>query len=361
MRLPLLICLFLPVSVMAQGDLRGQKEEVRLLFKKGHDVGRVGDKPTGAYRRIVQRTIMPSEPTPWYGAVLTFDDQLVPMETGDSSAMDIVKDLQKCQARAIFFANVPGLSSKSLYPIYRATSDLEKRKEKCRALLNKQKPIFIKTLRALLKVKQDGQYVCDVFNHTAFHQDMHRFKVGSRQMEMCIIGIRFIEECLDEAYKAERPDFERPRYFRFPFLHVPRDAKAREALNALFIELGLIALGETQDSKDFDNKSPTRAMASIKAAQSNKRYSVKSGAYGQTDQPIALFHTKTWSKIKPGVLKIIKATPKPPPLPPAPAFVNQDPEIKDAIPVDPSKLLPGPPPSPKPEETTVPAIPITEE
>jgi len=361
MRLPHLILLLLPFNLWAQGDLRNQSVDVRTLFKKGHDIGRVGDKPTGSYRRLVQRTIMPTETLPWYGAVLTFDDQLVPAASGDSSAMDIAKDLQKSKARAIFFANVPGLSSKSLYPIYRATTNLEKRKEKCLALLKKQKPVFIKTLRALLKMKQDGEYVCDIFNHTAFHQDMRRFKVGSRQMEMCIVGIRFIEECLDEAYKAERPDFERPRYFRFPFLHVPRDSKARTALNKLFIELGLIALGETQDSKDFDNGSAKRAMASIKAAQNNKRYSVSAGAYGQTDKPIALFHTKTWSKIKSGVLKIIKDTPKPPPLPADPIVADTTPEVKDAIPVDPSNLPPETPPAPQPKEPTVPAVPTSTE
>jgi hypothetical protein len=272
--------------------------------------------------------------------------------------MDVAKDLQKRKARAIFFANVPGVSSKSLYPIYRATTDLEKRKEKCRELLEKQKPVFMKTLRELLKMKHDGKYVCDIFNHTAFHQDMHRFKVGSRQMELCIVGIRFIEQCLDEAYLAERPGFERPRYFRFPFLHVPRDAKARTALNKLFIELGLIALGETQDSKDFDNGSPKKAMAALKAAQSRKRYSTSSGAYGQTDQPIALFHTKTWKMIKSGILKVIDTTPVPPP---APVIANAEPEIKDALPVD----LNNPPredtPKPEPKAPTLPALPTSTE
>ena len=360
MRLPHLLLLLLPINLWAQGDLRTQTEDVQILFKKGHDIGRVGDKPTGSYRRLVQRTIMPTETLPRYGAVLTFDDQLVPAATGDSSAMDIAKDLQKSKARAIFFANVPGLSSKSLYSVYRTTTNLEKRKEKCREVLKKQKPVFMKTLRALLKMKHGDQYVCDIFNHTAFHQDMRRFKVGSRQMEMCIVGIRFIEECLDEAYKAERPGFDRPRYFRFPFLHVPRDSKARTALNKLFIELGLIALGETQDSKDFDNGSSKRAMAALKAAKLHKRYSVSSGAYGQTDKPIALFHTKTWSKIKSGILKVIKDSPIPP-TPPAPVVANTDPEIKDAIPVDPSQLLPETPPTSEPEEPTVPAVPTATE
>ncbi len=128
-------------------------------------------------------------------------------------------------------------------------------------------------------------------------------------MDLCFLGIRFIEECLNEAYAAERPGTQRMRYFRFPFLAEPRDKQAKAELNKLFTELGLISLGETQDSKDFDNYSSTRAYKSLEAAQKGKRYDVRKGPYGIAEQPIALFHTKTWSKIKKGVLKFLDEHP----------------------------------------------------
>jgi hypothetical protein len=67
----------------------------------------------------------------------------------------------------------------------------------------------------------------------------------------------------------------------------------------------MISLGETQDSKDFDNYSHKQAYISMLAAKQNKRYNPKYGKYGQTEKPIALFHTKTWPKIKRGVIKAI--------------------------------------------------------
>jgi hypothetical protein len=44
-----LILLLLPINLWAQWALLTQTEEVRILFKKGHDIDRVGDKPKGSY------------------------------------------------------------------------------------------------------------------------------------------------------------------------------------------------------------------------------------------------------------------------------------------------------------------------
>ena len=49
MRLPHLIPLLLPINLWAQWALLTQTEEVRILFKKGHGIGRVGDKPKGSH------------------------------------------------------------------------------------------------------------------------------------------------------------------------------------------------------------------------------------------------------------------------------------------------------------------------
>ncbi len=282
------------------------------LFQKGYNLGRVGDRPTGSYRRLIQRTVMIGEPQQAHRAILTFDDQILPTDRGHSSAMDIAKDLQKRGVRAIFFANVPAVSEKSLKLILRRTSDRAQQKEQVLKLLNSQRAAFITGVRELLKLKKDELYICEVFNHTAFHQNMSRFKKGSSRMEMCFVGIRFIEECLEEAYAAERPGIPRLRYFRFPFLAEPRDKKAKTELDKLFTEFGLISLGETQDSKDFDNGSSTHAYKSLKAAKKGKRYGVRQGAYGIAEQPIALFHTKTWSKIRKGVLKFLDEHPTKP-------------------------------------------------
>jgi len=138
---------------------------------------------------------------------------------------------------------------------------------------------------------------------------MTHFKVGTARMEMCFVGMRFIEECLDEAYEAERPGLTRLRYFRFPFLAEPRDKAAKAELNKLFTEFGVLSLGETQDSKDFNNSSSNHAYKSLKAAKSGRRYSVKKGPYGIAEQPIALFHTKTWKKVKKGVLNFLDEYP----------------------------------------------------
>lgn len=284
-------------------------EDPEKLFQKGYDLGRVGDRPSGSFRRLIQRTVMIGEAQQAHGAILTFDDQIIPTDRGHSSAMEIAKDLQPRGVRAIFFANVPAVSEKSLNAIIRRTSDLEKQKEAVTKLLNSQRTTFVKGIRDLLKLKKGDTYLCEVFNHTAFHQNMGRFKKGSAKMELCILGIRFIEGCLDEAYAAERPGTQRMRYFRFPFLAEPRDALAAAELNTLFTELGLISLGETQDSKDFDNFSSTRAYQSLSAAHQGKRYDIKKGAYGIAEQPIALFHTKTWSKIKKGVLQFLDEHP----------------------------------------------------
>lgn len=279
------------------------------LFQKGFTLGRVGDKPTGGYRRLVQRTIMIGEEQQAHRCILTFDDQILPTDSGHSSALDIAKDLQPRGVRAIFFANVPAVSEKSLDLIRKATSDREKQNQRVSDLLESKREHFISGMRELLKIKHNDTYICEIFNHTAFHQNMTRFKKGSAEMEQAIIGIRFIAECIDAAYAAERPEQTRMRYFRFPFLAEPRDKEARTALNEVFTELGLISLGETSDSKDYNNGSSTHAYKSLAAAYKGKRYGVKQGAYGKADEPIALFHTKTWSKIRKGVLKFLDEHP----------------------------------------------------
>jgi hypothetical protein len=284
-------------------------EDPEKLFQKGYDLGRVGDRPTGSYRRLIQRTVMIGEPQQAHGAILTFDDQILPTDRGHSSALDIAKDLQARGVRAIFFANVPAVSEKSLNAILRRTSDRTKQTEQTLKLLNSQRKSFVTGIRNLLKIKKGDQYLCEVFNHTAFHQNMSRFKKGTARMDLGIVGIRFIEECLDEAYAAERPGMPRMRYFRFPFLAEPRDKTAKAELNKLFTEFGLLSLGETQDSKDFDNYSATRAYNALAAAKKGKRYDIRKGAYGIAEQPIALFHTKTWSKIRKGVLKFLDEHP----------------------------------------------------
>ncbi len=286
-------------------------EDPAKLFKKGFDLGRVGDSPTGAHRRLVQRTIMLTEPKPHYGCTLTFDDQIIPLDPAHSSALDIAKDLQKRGARGIFFANVPHVSGKNLTPILRLKKGRKHQLEQTMKLLEPQREKFITGIRELLKIKKDDTWICEVYNHTAFHQDMKRFKAGSARMDIALAGIRFVQECIDAAYDAERPGEMRTRWFRFPFLHEPRDKKAEVALNELFTELGLLTLGETQDSKDFTNESAKHAYRSLAAAKKGRRYSVKKGVYGRAEQPIALFHTKTWKKIKPGVLKFLDENPKP--------------------------------------------------
>ena len=281
------------------------------LFTKGKDIGNVQNNPKLAYRRLVQRTMMPTEKRPSYGFTLTFDDQLVSETPSDGLAIDIVKDLAPLRARSIFFANVPMVSGKSVNGIMVRNKSSAKRLAACKKLLESKREEFIKIIRSLIRVKSpadangNAEYACEVYNHTAFHQNMSRLKVGSDRYKMCIMGIEFIEECLDAAYLAERPGWERARYFRFPFLHAPKYAETKAALNKTFTELGLISLGETQDSKDFDNFSHKQAYASLMAAKQNKRYNPKYGKYGQTEKPIALFHTKTWPKIKRGVIKAI--------------------------------------------------------
>ncbi len=281
------------------------------LFAKGKDIGNVQDNPKLAYRRLVQRTIMPTETRPSYGCTLTFDDQLVADNPSSGNAIDIVKDLAPLNARAIFFANVPMVSGKSVNGMMARNNSSEKRLAACEKLLESKRIGFIKLIRKLIRVKSpadkngNAEYACEIYNHTAFHQNMSQLKVGSDRYKMCIMGIEFIEECLDAAYLLERPGWERARYFRFPFLHTPKHTETKAALNRKFTELGLISLGETQDSKDFDNYSHEQAYTSMLAAKQNKRYNPKYGKYGQTEKPIALFHTKTWPKIKRGVIKAI--------------------------------------------------------
>ena len=60
-----------------------------------------------------------------------------------------------------------------------------------------------------------------------------------------------------------------------------------------------------------------RAYQALASAHQGKRYDIRKGAYGIAEQPIALFHAKTWSKIRKGVLKFldehpVKATPASP-------------------------------------------------
>lgn len=271
------------------------------MFTKGTALGNVGDSPQNPYRRLIQRTIMLGEPRPSYGAILTFDDQLTPALSGDSSALEVASDLKKLHARAIFFANVPDNSKKNLGRILKS-KDPEKA---ALEFLTKRKSSFVKTIRTLLKIKDGDQFVCEIFNHTAFHQNMGSMKAGSDRFKVCMVGIRFIEKCLDEAYAFERPGANRSRYFRFPFLHSPSDPSTLVELNKIFTELGLLTLGETQDSKDVLNFSPDFAYEALVAAQNNQRYNPDLKAHGQTEQPIALFHTRSWSKIKSGIIKAI--------------------------------------------------------
>jgi hypothetical protein len=272
------------------------------LFLKGNNLGHVGDRPGNPHRRLVQRTLMPSEPLPDYGVILTFDDQLTPLAEGDSSALEVARDLGERHARAIFFANVPRNSTRTLLSLLK-TRDPE---AAARKALMKRKPDFMKAVRDLLKIKDGEKYVCEVYNHTAFHQNMRSMTTDSSRYKVCIVGIRFIEDCLDEAYAAERPGFERGRYFRFPFLAAPKYASTRKALDGVFTELGMIALGETQDSKDVLNFSPDLAYEAMMAAKTHQRYNPTLRAHGETEQPIALFHTRSWSRIKSGILKAMK-------------------------------------------------------
>ena len=274
------------------------------LFERGLALGSIEDNPKNSYRRVLQRTLMPTEPRFYYNCVLTFDDQLVPFTESEASAMEIMKDLEPRGARAVFFANVPGVASPSLNAFFRI-KDREERKKACRKLLDSKRTEFVKVIRDLIKIKKGDQWLAEVHNHTAFHQNMRNFRIDSAKMDLCIVGLRFVEECLEEAYSAERPGYERQRFFRFPFLAVPRDAKARSGINDIFTELGLISVGETQDSKDYDNGSPVKAYESLVTAYQGKRYDAKSGPYATAQHPVALFHTKTWRKIGPGVLKAL--------------------------------------------------------
>jgi hypothetical protein len=265
-----------------------EAEDPDLLFTKGKSMGHVGDDDSKPFRRIIQRTIMLDEPRPESGAILTFDDQLIPAKDGDSSALEIATDLKKHHARAIFFANVPDNSEKVLSKILRS-KDPEK---EALVILGKRKPAFMRAVRALLKIKDGDRYVCEVFNHTAFHQNMKLMKADRDRFKVCIVGIRFIEECLDEAYQAVRPGFQRGRYFRFPFLHSPQFQSTRKALNEVFTSLGLLALGATQDSKDVLNFSPDRAFEAMAAARNNQQYTPTLKAQGSrrnrtTDRPLS--------------------------------------------------------------------------
>ena len=205
-----------PVEEVTEPALAPAEDPAK-LFQKGFKLGRVADSTTGPYRRLIQRTVMIGEARQAHRAILTFDDQILPTDRGHSSALEIARDLQPRTVRAIFFSNVPAVSEKSLRAIIRRTSAREKQKEQVLQLLNSQRPAFVKGIRELLKLKKGETYICEVFNHTAFHQNMSRFKKGSAQMDLCLLGIRFIEGCLDEAYAAERPGTQRMRYFRFPF------------------------------------------------------------------------------------------------------------------------------------------------
>ncbi len=295
-----------------QGELGYLPEKDRQLFTPGVDVGYVRDNPANPHRRLVQRTIMLTEETPRWGAILTFDDQLVPFTREESAALSVAKDLQKVNARAIFFANVPGVSAHDVRRILRKHQSTAARTAACQELLDSKRDIFIETMRELLRMKNtssDGLnpfYTCEIYNHTAFHQDMKALKANSDRLALCLQGITFIEECLDEAYKAERPGWQRTRWFRFPFLHAPKKKEVKTEVIALFNKLGLLALGETQDSKDVLNLSWKKAYQSLEAAKKNKRYNPKfGGVYSSAEQPVALFHTKTWSKIRQGVLSAI--------------------------------------------------------
>lgn len=287
----------------------------RDLFEKGKRLGHVQDNPKNSYRRLVQRTIMPSEAPPFYGPVLTFDDQIVPAAPDHASALEIAEDLQKVGARAIFFANIPGVDKYSVLKIAKRSGTFASKEKACLDLLNSKRSSLMKVTRDLLRMKNapnalgHAQYTCEVYNHTAFHQDLLRAQASSDSFKLSLVGIDFIEKCLDEAYAAERPDWPRTRYFRFPFLHVPKNRAAQELLDAKFSELGLISLGETQDSKDVHNKSSKEAYKSLIAAQKGFRYNPKLGGnYGKAERPVALFHTKTWRDLKSGILSAIKET-----------------------------------------------------
>lgn len=291
------------------------------VYQKGNDIGRVGDRPTGTCRRLVQRTLIPGEPLPHYGSILTFDDQLVGRSSTDSSALEIAADLKALNTSAIFFANFPNNDTQQLNLLLNSEDPLAAAKQ----FLEIKKPLFMASVRELLRIKHNSGYVCEVHNHTAFHQDMKRLKPGSSAYKVCLLGIRYIETCLDEAYQLERQVTHRPRYFRFPFLHAPSHPKAKKEVSALFTELGLISIGETQDSKDVLNFSPDQAYASLEAAKKNKRYNPTRKEHDQTDAPIALFHTRSWSRIRSGVLKSIRV-PKPPEAPIPKAIIVEDDE-----------------------------------
>ena len=302
-----------PATFIPAGGIASLTEQADIdLFTKGKDVGYVQDDPQLDYRRLVQRTIMLTENRPDYGFTLTFDDQLVDDNPANGNAIDIVQDLAPLGARSIFFANVPMVSGKSVDGIIRRNKSSAARLAATKSLLESKREQFIIIIRSLIKIKSpqdengNAEYACEVYNHTAFHQNMGRLKVGSDRYKICIMGIEFIEECLDAAYSAERPGWKRACYFRFPFLSEPRYSETRKSLNETFTRLGLISLGETQDSKDFDNLSHSQAYKSLAAAKLNKRYNPKYGRYGQTEKPIALFHTKTWPKIKQGIIKAVK-------------------------------------------------------
>ena len=82
------------------------------------------------------------------------------------------------------------------------------------------------------------------------------------------MGIQFIETCLDEAYNKARPNWERARYFRFPYFSTPK-GNTRNTVDRIFTELGLISVGATSDSKDFKNEDPKKAYESIHAGKEN--------------------------------------------------------------------------------------------
>ena len=300
---------FIPVGGMASLIDQANIE----LFTVGKDVGNIQDNPELAYRRLVQRTIMATEPRPDYGFTLTFDDQLVAEEPTWGDAIDIVNDLAPLKARSIFFANVQRVSAKTIDSVFKQHKTSETRLSAIKKLLESRRAEYVETIRSLIKIKcpadaeGNAEYACEVYNHTAFHQNMGSLEVDSDHYKVCIIGIEFIEECLNEAYLAERPDWERARYFRFPFLSAPKLKETQTALNETFTKLGLVSLGETQDSKDYSNGSSKVAYASLAAAKKGRRYNPKfNGVFGRTERPIALFHTKTWPKIKSGVIKAIK-------------------------------------------------------
>ncbi len=106
-----------PIEIPVTPDIPKLRpaEDPEKLFQKGFELGRVGDRPTGSYRRLIQRTVMIGEPQQNHGAILTFDDQIIPTDRGHSSAMDIAKDLQLRGVRAIFFTTSrPSLKNLSM-------------------------------------------------------------------------------------------------------------------------------------------------------------------------------------------------------------------------------------------------------